>query len=148
MSKYFDLGKKLNINLLDKILFENQKLRLSKTVENKIHKSRSYLEKTISSSNEIIYGVNTGFGSLCDTKINKKDINALQENLILSHACGVGDLVPKEIAKLMLLLKLNSLCLGFSGVRVSLVKHLIKFALSPINIEIIRKIKIKKYIRF
>mgnify|MGYP001231284740 FL=1 len=127
MKKYFDLGQKLNTNLLAKILSENYTLRLTKIVENKIYKSRSYLEKTISSSNDVIYGVNTGFGSLCDTEINKKDIKILQENLILSHACGVGDLVPKEIAKLMLLLKINSLCLGFSGVRVSLVKHLIKF---------------------
>ena len=127
MIKYFDLGKKLNTDLLAKILFENYKLRLTKIAENKINKSRAYLEKTISSSNKIIYGVNTGFGSLCDTEINKKDINVLQENLILSHACGVGALVPKEIAKLMLLLKINSLCLGFSGVRLSLVKHLIKF---------------------
>ena len=127
MNKYFDLGKKLNINLIAKIVFENQKLRLPKSVEQKISKSRFFLEETISSSSEIIYGVNTGFGSLCDTEIPKKDINILQENLILSHACGTGDIVPREIAKLMLLLKINSLCLGFSGVRVSLVKHLISF---------------------
>ena len=127
MNKFFELGEKLNIEKIAKVLFENQKLRLSKTVESKISKSRSFLEKKISKSSEKVYGVNTGFGSLCDTEIKKKDINILQENLILSHACGTGDVVPKEIAKLMLLLKINSLCLGFSGVRVSLIKHLISF---------------------
>jgi len=127
MTKYFDLGKKLNTDLLGKVLFEDKKLRLPKLVENKIFKSRLFLEKTISNSSQKIYGVNTGFGSLCDTQIPKKDIKVLQENLILSHACGTGEIVPKQIAKLMLLLKINSLCLGFSGVRVSLVKHLIKF---------------------
>jgi len=127
MNKYFDLGKKLNTELLAKVFFQDYKLRLPKTVENKISKSRLFLEKKISDSSVKIYGVNTGFGSLCDTEIKKKDIKLLQENLILSHACGTGDIVPKEIAKLMLLLKINSLCLGFSGVRVSLIKHLIKF---------------------
>ena len=101
MNKFFELGKKLNIEKIAKVLFENQKLRLSKTVESKISKSRSFLEKKISKSSEKVYGVNTGFGSLCDTEIKKKDINILQENLILSHACGTGDVVPKEIAKLM-----------------------------------------------
>ena len=127
MNKYFDLGKKLNTDSINKILVENRKLRLLNSTEKKIIKSRSFLESKISNSSDKIYGVNTGFGSLCDTEIFKKDINKLQENLILSHACGTGDLVPKHIAKLMLLLKINSLCLGYSGVRLSLIKHLIKF---------------------
>jgi len=127
MNKFFELGKNLNLDVISKLLFENKKIKLSKETENKISKSRYFLEKKITASSEKIYGVNTGFGSLCDTQIDKKDIKVLQENLILSHSCGTGKLIPKEIAKLILLLKINSLCLGYSGVRLSLVKKLISF---------------------
>ena len=106
MSNYFDLGSKLNSDLIEKILSKNQKLRLSLMAKEKIQKSRSFLEKSIKNGNKKIYGVNTGFGSLCDKEIPTDKINDLQENLILSHACGTGDIVPKEIAKLMLLLKI------------------------------------------
>ena len=122
MNKFFELGENLNLDVISKLLFENKKIRLSKKTENKISKSRYFLEKKITASSEKIYGVNTGFGSLCDTQIDKKDIKVLQENLILSHSCGTGKVIPKEIAKLILLLKINSLCLGYSGVRLSLVK--------------------------
>ena len=75
MNKYFDLGKKLNIDSINKILVENKKLRILNSTEKKIIKSRSFLENKISDSSDKIYGVNTGFGSLCDTEISKKDIN-------------------------------------------------------------------------
>ncbi len=74
-----------------------------------------------------IYGISTGFGSLCDTNISKEDLGQLQENLVMSHACGTGDLVPKEIIRLMLLLKAQSLSYGHSGVQLITVQRLIDF---------------------
>jgi len=74
-----------------------------------------------------IYGVNTGFGSLCNIKIDDDKLTSLQENLVMSHACGTGDRIKDEIVQLMLLLKIQSLSYGHSGVSVDLVQRLIDF---------------------
>ena len=126
MDNYFEIGsKKLNISLIEDILLKNKKIKLSKNSIDKIKKSRQFLESSIS-DDSLIYGVNTGFGSLCEEQIPLNKINKLQENLIVSHACGTGDLISKDIIKIILILKINSLSLGFSGVRLSLVELLIK----------------------
>ena len=126
MGKYFEIGsEKLNISLIEDIISKKKKIKLSKNSISKIKKSRQFLENSIS-DDSLIYGVNTGFGSLCEKKIPLNKINELQENLIVSHACGTGGLVSKEIVKIILILKINSLSLGFSGVRLSLVELLIK----------------------
>jgi histidine ammonia-lyase len=79
-------------------------------------------------SNELpIYGINTGFGSLCNVEISQENLSKLQENLVKSHACGTGDEVPKEIVKILLLLKIQSLSYGYSGVQLSTVERLIDF---------------------
>ena len=74
-----------------------------------------------------VYGINTGFGSLCDTKINDEDLEQLQENLVKSHACGTGEIVSETIVKLMLLLKVQGLSYGYSGVQLETVERLIYF---------------------
>src|SRR5690606_28901516 len=71
-----------------------------------------------------VYGINTGFGSLCNVVINSRDLGQLQENLVKSHACGMGDEVPEDIVRLMLLLKIQSLAYGHSGVQTDTVDHL------------------------
>lgn len=76
---------------------------------------------------EPVYGVNTGFGSLCKVKISDDDIEQLQYNLIRSHACGVGDIIDDEVNKILLLLKAQSLSYGNSGVSVETVWRLIDF---------------------
>ena len=97
---------------------------LSDEVTEKITICRSYLDKRLEKEDEIIYGINTGFGSLCDTVISSENLGLLQKNLVMSHACGVGDEVPKEITRLMLLLKIQSLSYGHSGVQVETVQRL------------------------
>lgn len=74
-----------------------------------------------------IYGINTGFGSLCNVKISNENLSQLQENLVKSHACGTGDEVPAAIVKIMLLLKIQSLSYGHSGVQLLTVERLIDF---------------------
>ncbi len=97
---------------------------LSEEVIGKIQACRDYLDRKLENEDEIIYGINTGFGSLCDTVISKKNLGLLQKNLVMSHACGVGEEVPKEITRLMLLLKIQSLSYGNSGVQVETVQRL------------------------
>ncbi len=100
------------------------KIVLSDDVVEKIAACRDYLDHRMEKKGEIIYGINTGFGSLCDTVISDENLGLLQKNLVMSHACGVGDEVPEEITRLMLLLKIQSLSYGHSGVQVATVKRL------------------------
>jgi|TARA_B110000263_G_scaffold249672_1_gene268032 histidine ammonia-lyase len=89
----------------------------------KINISREHIKNVIK-SNQTVYGVNTGFGALCSTIISNKDSTLLQENLLKSHAVGVGENVPAEISKLMLIIKVHSLCMGFSGIRIGVIKRI------------------------
>ncbi len=85
------------------------------------------MDKKLESNEKPIYGINTGFGSLHNVKINEKNLTKLQRNLMLSHACGIGDYVPDEIVKLMLWFKIRSLSFGYSGVQLKTVERLIDF---------------------
>lgn len=91
-----------------------------------IKKCREYLDKEIAERDEPVYGITTGFGSLCNTVIPKEDINKLQINLVRSHACGVGEMVPVEIVRLMLLLKAKGLSYGHSGVALTTVNRILE----------------------
>lgn len=120
-------SKFLQFDDLHEILNQNKTLSLSNESKLKIQKCRDYLNKKIASSDEPIYGINTGFGSLCNVKISNENLSKLQSNLVKSHACGTGDMVPAEIVKIMLLLKIQSLSYGFSGVQLQTVERLIDF---------------------
>jgi histidine ammonia-lyase len=86
-----------------------------------------------------IYGINTGFGSLCNVKISNDNLSKLQENLVKSHACGTGEEVPLAIVKLMLLLKIQSLSYGHSGIQLQTVERLIAFIIMTFYLSFIRK---------
>ncbi len=90
-----------------------------------IARCRSYLDDKIKSDDELYYGINTGFGYLQNVRIDNSQLETLQENLIKSHACGLGDEVPSDIVKLMLFLKIKSLSYGHSGVQVNTVDRLV-----------------------
>ncbi len=124
--KVYEIGsEKLTVQKINNIIFNNIKITLSNSSKKKINESRKFLENQIEKNNNLIYGVNTGFGSLCNEKISKKDLEVLQLNLIKSHACGIGDYVPFEIVKIMMLLKIQSLSYGHSGIQLKTVNRLI-----------------------
>ncbi len=109
-------------------IFNNQKtLELSQEAIEKIKECRKYLDDKLKGHEGPIYGINTGFGSLHNVKISKENLTKLQENLVMSHACGTGDLVPEEIVHLMLLLKIQSLSYGHSGIQLETVQRLVDF---------------------
>jgi len=118
---------KLSISQIENILNNNLKIELSEQSRKNIIKCREYLDNKMLSETNPVYGINTGFGSLCDTKIDNADLQKLQENLVRSHACGTGNKVPKNIVKLMLLLKVQGLSYGYSGVQLQTVERLIYF---------------------
>ncbi len=117
----------LDFERIEEVLKDNLQLILDAQVKTQIIKCRQYLDSKMESSDEPIYGVNTGFGALCDVKISKEDLSVLQENLVKSHACGTGNEIPREIARLMLLLKVQSLSYGHSAVQLETVQRLVDF---------------------
>lgn len=92
----------------------------------KINKSRQNVDK-MAASDKAIYGINTGFGPLCDTQISPEETNLLQKNLLITHAVGVGEPIAKPISKLMLITKVHALSQGFSGIRLTVVERMLKF---------------------
>ncbi|WP_028282252.1 histidine ammonia-lyase [Olleya marilimosa] len=120
-------SKSLDLATIQSIILEQKQLELSTDSVDKINQCRTYLDEKLKSETRPIYGINTGFGSLYNVKISKENLTKLQENLMMSHACGTGDLVPEPIVKLMLLLKIQSLSYGHSGVQLQTVKRLIDF---------------------
>ncbi len=88
---------------------------------------REYLDEKLKNNSSPIYGITTGFGSLHKKTISSDQLNKLQENLVMSHACGTGDVVREDIVRLMLLLKIHGLSYGNSGVQVETVQRLIDF---------------------
>ncbi|MCB0514934.1 MAG: histidine ammonia-lyase [Chitinophagales bacterium] len=112
-------------HLVYRLVQENHHLALSNAAAHSINQCRNYLTQKIAGG-EAFYGINTGFGDFKNVVIKPKDMAQLQKNLLLSHACGTGSEVPQDIVAIMLLLKVQSLSYGYSGVRQEVVERLIQ----------------------
>jgi histidine ammonia-lyase len=117
----------LSLETVNEIISQHMSLELSDEAKINIQKCRDFLDTKMATHSEPIYGINTGFGSLCNVKISNENLSKLQENLVKSHACGTGEEVPNEIVKLMLLLKIQSLSYGHSGIQLQTVDRLLAF---------------------
>ena len=115
----------LTFEVIDKILSKNYKLALSEDSKKLINDCKAYLDHKIESSAKPLYGITTGFGSLCKISISKEDLSQLQANLVMSHACSLGEPIHQDIIRLMLLLKAHALSLGKSGVQLVTVERII-----------------------
>ena len=118
---------RLTIAIVKEITEAKQTIALSAEATERIVKCRNYLDAKLSKTEEPIYGINTGFGYLQNVKVDADHLTQLQHNLLLSHACGTGNEVPKSIVKLMLLLKIQSLSYGHSAVALTTVQRLVDF---------------------
>ena len=119
--------KELTYRHIEQILSKDCHLELSEESKKRIEKCRAYLDEKMKTQKEPIYGITTGFGPLCSVNIEKENLQQLQENLVMSHACGMGEEAPQEIVRLMLFLKIQSLSYGHSGVQLLTVQRLIDF---------------------
>ena len=117
----------LTQDMIDDIITHGYKLQLGDDSRQRIVRCREYLDRKIAEADKPIYGVTTGFGSLCDINIDADQMAELQINLMMSHACGIGERMPNEIVKIMLLLKVQSLSYGYSGIKLDTVERLIDF---------------------
>jgi len=127
MKKFKIRNEDLTIDSLQNIINNNYKLILSKESIKNVETCRSYLDNKILKSELPIYGITTGFGSLHNITIENDQLNDLQHNLILSHACGIGNKIPNEVVKIMLLLKILTLSKGYSGIHLETINRLIFF---------------------
>lgn len=128
MKKTYAIGSsELSFELIESILYEDYQLHLDPQGAARIQKCRDYLDQKIENSQEPVYGITTGFGSLCNKSISLDELSTLQENLVKSHACSVGQEVPQEVVRLMLLFKAHALALGHSGVQVVTVERILDF---------------------
>lgn len=128
--------KALSLEDVHHIITHNPKLVLSPSCQEAIKANRAYLDEKLSGNDKAYYGINTGFGSLCDVVIDSSQIHELQYNLVVSHACGAGELVPANIVRLIMLLKIQNLALARSGARLELVQRLVDMYNAGIRPEI------------
>jgi histidine ammonia-lyase len=119
-------GQNLSLARIADLVDSGSRITLSKEALTRVKQSRQLVEK-LAAGDQPLYGINTGFGVLARQRIPAQDLEKLQENLILSHAVGVGDPVPVEIVRLMLLLKAHGLAVGLSGARSSVIDYLLRF---------------------
>jgi histidine ammonia-lyase len=117
----------LELETIFEILEKNIRLSLSEESVKLITHCRKYLDHKLETTSSPIYGITTGFGSLHNKIISHDQLNKLQANLVMSHACGTGNIVREEIVRMMLILKIHALSLGKSGVQVETVQRLIDF---------------------
>src|SRR5690625_4395946 len=113
-------GDSLTIEKMKRICFDLEKISISEASLQKVQESRDAVEQILQ-ENRTIYGINTGFGKFSDVLIEEENVQELQLNLIRSHACGVGEIFPEIISRAMMVLRLNAIIKGYSGVRVELV---------------------------
>lgn len=109
------------------IIYTGKTISLSEKAEAAVVKCRAYLDDKLAKQDDPLYGINTGFGSLYNIKIGPNQLEKLQENLVKSHACGMGDEAPADIVRLMLLLKVQNMAYGHSAVQLETVQRLITF---------------------
>jgi histidine ammonia-lyase len=112
-------------NLAPLLLDESHEIKFADL--SALNRCRTYLDEHTDLQTQPVYGINTGFGSLCNVRIPDSDLELLQYNLIRSHACGMGATLSNEVVRLMLYLKIRSLSYGYSGVQEATVKLLAEF---------------------
>lgn len=117
-------GQSLTLRDVERVVFEQEKVKIAPESVPQIEASRKLVEDFVSEE-KVVYGISTGFGKFSDVFIPKSDVEALQINLIRSHACGVGEYFSERVSRAMLLLRANALIKGFSGVRLEVIQRLL-----------------------
>ena len=121
----FSIDSSISIEKVYELAQGKQKVQLSASAKDKISSCRTFLDTYLAQNDKPVYGINTGFGALADTAVDKADLSQLQTNLVRSHACGMGEELSPELVRAMILLKIQGLSLGHSGVNLETVQLLV-----------------------
>jgi len=124
MQVYID-GNSLTLEDFINITRKNYKIQLTEEAKERIRKSRALIDRYLEEE-RIVYGITTGFGKFSDVSITGQEGKQLQKNLIISHACGVGEPLAEEVVRGIMLLRINALAKGYSGIRLSTLNTLIE----------------------
>lgn len=115
---------RLSVGQLMRACRSEVSIEINRESREKIEASLRAVEQIVQ-SNQVVYGINTGFGPLCNTQIPASDTRKLQDNILRSHSVGVGEPVPLDIVRLMLLTKLHALCQGYSGISLPVIERMV-----------------------
>ena len=118
-------GRSLTIDKIEQVARNNMKVELCEEAVERVKKSRTIVDEIVE-NNKVIYGITTGFGKFADVTISQEDCKELQRNLIISHACGTGPNFKEEVARTIMLLRINNLSKGYSGIRLGTLNTLIE----------------------
>ena len=127
METHYINNQHYTLEEFEKVIDSNCRVELGESAKEAVEKCYQYLHQKLSSENQVIYGINTGFGSLCNTVVGDHELDQLQLNLVRSHACGVGETISHEITKRILLLKAIGLSRGHSGVQLETIEQILFF---------------------
>ena len=127
METHYINNQHYTLEEFEKVIDSNCRVELGESAKEAVEKCYQYLHQKLSSENQVIYGINTGFGSLCNTVVGDHELDQLQLNLVRSHACGVGETISDEITKRILLLKAIGLSRGHSGVQLETIEQILFF---------------------
>ncbi|MDD4194228.1 MAG: aromatic amino acid lyase, partial [Acholeplasmataceae bacterium] len=119
-------GKNLTLKQLHQISRLHEKVKIDENQIECIHKARIFVEELVE-KDEPVYGINTGFGKLATESIHKKEVSQLQKNLLMSHACGIGNVLSEDVVRAMLVLRINALIKGYSGIRLCVIEKMVEF---------------------
>ncbi|HEX7065937.1 MAG TPA: histidine ammonia-lyase [Bacillales bacterium] len=125
-------GNRLTLSEVEQVLYKNEPVQASRESWRRVKESRAAVEKIVKEE-KVVYGITTGFGKMSDVLVDRENVEALQLNLIRSHACGVGEPFPEIVSRGMVLLRANTLLKGYSGVRVELIEKLLALLNSQIH---------------
>ncbi len=132
MKKIFIDGNSLTLDQVIEVAYNNAQVIIKDEAKERIKKSRKIIDDIVENQ-KTIYGVTTGFGKFADVAINNEDCKTLQKNLILSHACGFGDFLSKEIVRAIMLLRINALSKGYSGISIETLEGLLAMLNSKVH---------------
>ncbi|NBI05269.1 histidine ammonia-lyase [Senegalia massiliensis] len=118
-------GQNLDLDMFIEVVRNNKKIKLSEQSIKNINNSRALVDRYVDEE-KVVYGITTGFGKFSDVIISKQDTKKLQKNLIISHSCGVGEHFSEEVVRGIMLLRINALSKGYSGIRLSTVNTLVE----------------------
>jgi histidine ammonia-lyase len=127
MEPHYINNQPYTLESFDAVLSSGTKVFIGPIAQKAVIDCHKFLSRKLKNEDQIIYGINTGFGSLCNTVVGHDDLEQLQLNLVRSHACGLGAEVPAEMVKRILLLKAIGLCKGHSGVQLETVERILFF---------------------
>ncbi len=127
MSTHYINNQHYTLEDFEKVISSGIRVELGENAKEAVQQCYNYLHEKLSSESQVIYGINTGFGSLCDTVVGDHELDQLQLNLVRSHACGVGEVISDQITKRILLLKAIGLSRGHSGVQLETIEQILFF---------------------